>query len=80
MSYVIEVFIITLYTQIVPIAIASMVCKFLSGVSAFEILNLCPWYYIIVLICGILTINIFVSVLSIMGIIKRPPAQLAAKN
>ncbi len=80
MSYVIEILVITVFTQLVPILVAAMVCEFLSGVKAFEMMTLCPWNYVIALITGIFMVNILVSVLSVIGIIKRPPAKLAAKN
>ena len=80
MSYVIEISVITVFTQLIPILVAAMVCEFLSGVKAFEMASLCPWNYILCLIVGIFVVNILVSVLSVVGIIKRPPAQLAAKN
>ena len=80
MSYVIEICIITAYTQIIPMAVAVAVCKYLSGVIDIDILSLCPWNYMLALVVGIFVANILVSLLSVIGIIKRPPARLAAKN
>ncbi len=79
-SYVVEIFIITLYTQVIPMIISTMVCGFLSDVNAFEMFEICPWYYVMILIIAIFIVNIIVSVLSVLGLIMRPPAQLAAKN
>ncbi len=80
LSYVIETVIITAYTQLVPILIATGICKYMSGIIEFDLLYLCPWEYILTLIIGIFVVNSLVAVLSVVGIIRRPPAQLAAKN
>ncbi|MBQ8325515.1 MAG: ATP-binding cassette domain-containing protein [Lachnospiraceae bacterium] len=80
LSYVFETIIITIKTQLVPIIIATGVCKYLSGVIRFDLLSLCPWGYLLLLIAGTFAINSLVAVLSVRGIIRRPPAQLAAKN
>ena len=80
MSYAIEMSVITAYTQVVPIALTAAVCKYLSGINAFDFATLCPWNYIVLLIAGIFAINILVAILSVIRIIKLPPAQLAAKN
>lgn len=80
LSYIFEIIIITIFTQIVPIVLVVALLKFLSGVNAFEMIMLCPWNYIVLLIVALIVLNVVVSVMSVIGIIKRPPAQLAAKN
>ncbi len=80
MSYIIEICMITVYTQIITMTVAAVVCKYLSGVINVNILSLCPWNYLLALVGGIFVMNILVSLLSVISIIKLPPARLAAKN
>lgn len=79
-AYMLEMILITAYTCIPAVAITSGIIKFIASIPSLEIYLLFPWWLAILLVVALFLVNIFISILPVSGILRKPPAQLAAKN
>lgn len=78
--YMLEMILITTYTCIPAILITSGVIKFITSIPSLQIYLLFPWWLALLLIVALFVLNTFISILPVNGILRKPPAQLAAKN
>lgn len=79
-AYMLEMILITAYTCIPAVAVTSGIIKFIASIPSLEIYLLFPWWMAILLVAALFLVNVFISILPVSGILRRPPAQLAAKN
>ncbi len=79
-AYIMELFMITTYTQLPAVILTGGVMKFLSGIETLGFATSCPWYLIFGLMAVIYLANIIIGLIPIFEIVKLPPATLAAKN
>lgn len=74
-----ENFLLTCCTSLIGAVITTAVTKFISSIPSLEMQIIYPWYAFGGTLLFLYAVNIIIGVLPIMGILKLPPAQLAAK-
>ena len=79
-AYLLEMMTMTAMIAVPTILVTGSVMKFLASVPSLEINLVLPWWAMAVLAVALILINALISILPVDAIIKRPPAQLAAKK
>ena len=79
-AYMLEMVLITAYTCIPAILITSGIIKFIVSIPSLEIYLRFPWWMALLLIFVLFGVNSVISILPVWKILRKPPAQLAAKN
>ena len=78
--YVLEMLLITAYTCVPAILIASGVIKFITAIPSLQIYLLFPWWMALALMLLLFVVNAVISVLPVGSILRKPPALLAARE
>lgn len=78
-AFALEIGLITSYTMLPVILIASGILKFLASMPSMEFYLTYPWYSVGLLLVFVYAVNTIVGLMPVYHIIKLPPAQLAAK-
>lgn len=78
-AFALEICLITSYTMLPVILIASGIIKLLAAMPSMEISLIYPWYCVGLLLVFVYAVNTIVGLMPVYHIIKLPPAQLAAK-
>ncbi|MBE5882836.1 MAG: ATP-binding cassette domain-containing protein [Lachnospiraceae bacterium] len=79
-AYMLEMIIVTCYTSLPAVLITSGIIKLVSSVPSLEMAMLLPWWSVVALLAVIYLAHIVISVLTVYGIISKPPAALAVKE
>lgn len=79
-AYILEMVLITAYTCIPAVVITSGIIKFIVSVPSLQIYLLFPWWLAVLLIVALFVVNVVISILPVQEILRKPPAQLAAKG
>lgn len=79
-AYMLEMILVTAYTCIPAILVMSGIIKFITSIPSLQIYLLFPWWLALALIVVMLVVNCIISILPVQGILRKPPAQLAARN
>ncbi len=79
-AYMLEMILVTTYTCVPTILVASGIIKFITSIPSLQINLLFPWWLALVLILVLYILNAVISILPVQGILRKPPAQLAVKN
>lgn len=79
-AYMLEMILVTAYTCIPAILVTSAIIKFIVSIPSLQIYLLFPWWMALALMAALLAVNSIISLLPVWGILRMPPAQLAAKN
>lgn len=79
-SYMLEMLLVTMYTCIPGVLVTSGVIKFITSIPSLEIHLLFPWWMAVVLILVLILVHCLISILPVRSILRKPPAQLAARS
>jgi len=79
-AYILEMVLITSYTSLPAVLITGGVIKLIGSIPSLGMEMLLPWWSLIVLLAVIYLIHICISVVTVHGIISKPPAMLTVKE
>ncbi len=79
-AYVLEMILMTCYTSLPAVLITSGVIKFISSIPYLGIAMLFPWWSVLALLAAIFLAHSIISIVTVYGIISKPPAMLAIKE
>jgi ABC-type antimicrobial peptide transport system permease subunit len=79
-AYMLEMILITAYTCIPAVLITSGIIKFITSIPSLQVYLLFPWWLALLLIVALFFINSIISILPVNTILRKPPAQLAARS
>lgn len=71
-----ESILLTLYTSVPAVLITSAVLKFVVGIPSLELNMVYPWGAALGIIVFLFVINTITGILPIIGLVRKPPAQL----
>ena len=74
-----ENFMITSYTSVPGVLFISLISLTISRIESLGVNMIYPWYAVILTILFFYAANILVGILPVLGLLRLPPAQLAAK-
>ena len=77
--FALETFFLTSYTSLPAILLTSAVLKFIASIPSLELSLVYPWSAALVIAAFLYIVNSLAGILPILGILKLPPAKLAAK-
>lgn len=79
-AYILEMILVTACTCIPAILVTSGIIKLIVSIPSLEIYLLFPWWLALALAVSLFVVNSIISILPVQGILRKPPAQLAAKS
>ena len=77
--FALETAFLTSYTSLPAILLTSAVLKFIASIPSLEMTLVYPWSAVFGIVAFLYVINCLAGILPIVGILKLPPAKLAAK-
>lgn len=77
--FALETMFLTSYTSLPAILLTSAVLKFIASIPSLEMTLVYPWSAVFGIVAFLYVINCLAGILPILGILKLPPAKLAAK-
>lgn len=79
-AYMLEMILMTCYTSLPAVLITSGIIKFVSSVPSLGVAMLLPWWSVVALLAAIYLMHILITIVTVYGIISKPPAALAVKE
>lgn len=70
---------LTTFTSLPAVLITSAILKFIASIPSLEINIIYPWWAMLGTLAFLYVVNCLAGILPILGILKLPPAKLAAK-
>lgn len=79
MLFIFQIAFISIYTTILGVIVTSSILRFIGGIEALAIKVVCPVPLIVLIASTLVLLNVIISLIPIINIIKLPPAQITAK-